>query len=495
MKNNSISWKEGMFLLPQHFQGQENYFESQLSASSRVDQTFGYGFRDLEIDSTAFEDWKLTVSRATGRTQEGTLFDFLPNEIPSLDLRTCDDGQAKQRMERNESVPIYLAISTVKPNTKNITTDDAAEVCRYREFEADVYDLHTGINTRQIVFKKLKAVLTSSNQRGLDFEYLPIGKLELTESGGGQVPRFSITNHPPLTRSLATEGSVQMYQKMEDQLSGYLRRLIEYLDASGFGIAGIADQEDSETLFRYFKLSELRGWLVTHNQSQGRHPFDCFQHLCQVVGQLAIVDPQQERLVNYIRYDHEDIFASIDWAWQRIRRCFVDPGDTRVRRIPLIAEAMQTEAGNDVIMKAVIPPEMFQSDWQLYIAFNYGDMNKEDAALFFNTYLQDARQFYWKLGSHEKIDRYFVNREQGVMFDNPQRTKSELPKKPGWIYSDIIRDEYWDGVMVSGTICLRIDQENLRTPMSDLGTEKITVGINQRTFQYRMSIFGVKRNA
>ena len=285
-----------------------------------------------------------------------------------------------------------------------------------------------------------------------------------------------------------------MYQRMEDQLSGYLRRIIEYLDATGFGVAGIADQENSETLFRYFKLSELRGWLVSHNQSPGCHPFENFRHLCQVIGQLAIVDPEKERLVNYKRYDHDQIHESLAWAWERIRRCFVDPGDTRIRRLPLIAEAMQTEAGNDVIMKAVIPPELFQGEWFLYLAFNYAGMNKEDANLFFNTYLSDASVFYWKFGSHEKIDRYFVNREQGVVFESPERTKPDLPRKTGWIYSDIIRDEYWDGVQQSGTLCLRIDQENLRTPMSDLGTEKITVGINQRTFQYSVSLFAVKKN-
>ena len=294
---------------------------------------------------------------------------------------------------------------------------------------------------------------------------------------------------------MAVAQSRQYYQKMEDQLAGYLRRLIEYLDATGFGVSGIADQENSETLYRYFALSELRGWLVCHNQSPGIHPFDSFCRLCQAIGQLAIVDPDRERLVNYPRYDHDDIQATLTWAWERVRRCFVDPGDTRIRRIPLIAEAMQTEAGPDVIMKATIPPEMFGSSWEMYLAFNYSQMNKEDANLFFNTYLSDASQFYWKLGSHERIDRYFVNREQGVIFDNPERTKPDLPRKSGWIYSDIVRDEYWDGVMQSGTLCLRIDQENLRTPMSDLGTEKITVGINQRTFQYRMSIFAVKKNA
>ncbi len=480
-----------MFLLPQHFQGQETFAESQLSSSSRVDAPYNWGFSELEIEDAAFEDWNLTVNRAMGRSSAGTLFDFVANEIPTLDLRTCDDGAARAMLERNEPVTIYLAIATIKPNTTNVTSSPT-DLSRFLEYEDEVYDLHSGSDTRNIVFKKLRGVLTSSNQRGLDFEYVPIARLELAESAGGQIPRVSATYFPPATRSRAARQARQMYQRMEDQLSGYLRRLIEYLDATGFAVAGIADHENADTLYRFFRLSELRGWLVSHNQSQGRPPFDCFQFLCQVIGQLAIVDPRQEYLVNYVRYDHDDIFQSLNWAWERIRRCFVDPGDTRVRRVPLIAEAMKTEAGNDVIMKAVIPPELFESEWQLYIAFNYGDMNKEDANLFFNDYLQDARQFYWKLGSHEKIDRYFVNREQGVMFDNPERTKPNLPRKTGWIYSDIIRDEYWDGVKLSGTLCLRIDQENLRTPMSDLGTEKITVGINQRTFQYRMSLFAVK---
>ncbi|MFK7767211.1 MAG: type VI secretion system baseplate subunit TssK [Mariniblastus sp.] len=492
MKNNSISWKEGMFLLPQHFQRQEVYFDHQLATSSRIETPFYYGFQNLEIDEKAFEDWQFGVLKASGRTKQGTLFEFEANEIPRLDIKTCDDGEVKKLLETNQPVTVYLAFSTAKPNAPNVT--DQPDNSRFLEFEETVFDLHCGGNDRPIVFKKLKATLTCSNQRSLDYEYLPIARLELTESAGGQIPKISNLYQPPSTLSQATGQARQMYRTMEDQLSGYLRRLIEYLDATGFNIAGIADQENSETLYRYFRLSELRGWLVTHNQSPGRHPFDCFQYLCQAIGPLAIVDPKRERLVNYPRYDHDDIYASMKWAWEHIRRCFVDPGDTRIRRLPLIAEAMQTEAGNDVIMKAVIPPEIFSSEWELFLAFNYGEMNKEDANLFFNDYLSDASQFYWKLGSHEKIDRYFVNREQGVMFDNPERTKPDLPRKSGWIYSDIKRDEYWDGVQLSGTLCLRIDQENLRTPMSDLGTEKITVGINQRTFQYKMSLFAVKKN-
>ena len=119
-------------------------------------------------------------------------------------------------------------------------------------------------------------------------------------------------------------------------------------------------------------------------------------------------------------------------------------------------------------------------------------MTTEDSKLFFREYLGDASQFYWKMGSHEKIDRYFTRVEEGVTFLNAERSKPNLPKREGWVYFDIKRNGYWDAVQQSGSLCLRIDQQNLQTPASDLGTEKITVSISQKTFQYRVSLFAVK---
>jgi type VI secretion system ImpJ/VasE family protein len=482
-----------MFLLPQHFQRQEAHFQQQLGLSANVSGPFEYGFRNIQIDPAGFDDWQFTLERTSGLTKGGTLFSFASGEVPRLDLRSCDDGEVKKRLESNQPVTVFLAFSIAKPNSANVSTD--TDNSRFFEFEESVFDLYSGGNDRSIVFKKLKAVLTCSDQRSLDFEYMPIAQLELTESQGGQIPRVSSTFLPPTSVSLATEQSKQHFRKMEDRLSGYLRLLIDYLDAAGFGVSGISNQELSEPVYRYFVLSQLRGWLVTHNQSPGCHPFQVFQHLCQVIGQLAIVDPDRERFVNYPRYDHDDIYQAISWSWQRIERNFVPPADTDIKRIGLIAESMQTESGSDVIMKAAVPPEMFQSEWQLYLAFNYDWMTKEDSKLFFGEYLDDASEFYWKIGSHEKIDRYFVQREEGVTFSNAERSKPNLPKRKGWVYFDIKRNGYWDAVQQSGTICLRIDQQNLQTPKTDLGTERVTVSINQKTFQYQVSLFAVKKQS
>jgi len=62
------------------------------------------------------------------------------------------------------------------------------------------------------------------------------------------------------------------------------------------------------------------------------------------------------------------------------------------------------------------------------------------------------------------------------------------------VYYDIKRDGYWDAVVQSGLICMRIDQQNLITQATDLGTENVTASINAKRFLFRVSLFAVKSN-
>ena len=427
MANKSVSWKEGMFLMPQHFQHQELHFERQLAESAFVDNPVAYGFSRLEIDSDAMSNWQIAINRASGRSRLGFVFDFQTNEIARMDLKTAAEGTVKQALERNEKVSLYLAFPLNRPNVNNISQSD--ENSRYHEFEDLTYDLHDGQNEKHIVFKSLRAVLTTDNNRSSDFDYLKIAELGLAGSELGQVPKVSAGYHPPATVSTASEQARSYYRSMSDQLGAYIHRLIDYLDAVGFNIGSIADQDLAEPIFRYIQLCELHAWLSNQCNSAGVHPYTAYSYLCQTIGKLSIVDPTQERLVNYTVYEHENTFQSLSWAWRRIANHFVPFGDQNVKRIPLVAERMKTESGEEFIMKATIPPELFETkDWTLYLAFdtkfgNMANMSKEDRQQF-TKYLVDAKVFYWKLGSHDKINRYFVNREQGVAWENANRNQA-----------------------------------------------------------------------
>ena len=338
-------------------------------------------------------------------------------------------------------------------------------------------------------------MITSSDNRNMDFDYLKFCRLGLTGSEKGQVPTVLKNYLPSATSSAATEVSAEFFRHMWDRLGAYMIGLVEYLDASGFSIAMLADPDLCEPIYRYIQFAELRAWLAKQINAPGDHPYRCFEFLCGMIGKLSIVDPFQDRLVNYATYDHDDPYKSLNWAWGLIERQFVKPSELKVRRIPFIAERMQTEAGQEVVMKATLTPDLFESNWDLYLAFDthYGKMTDEDRKQFFKVFRNGA-VFYWKLGSQEFINQYFTSPQRGVDWKNPTRTKPGLGRNGDWYYADIVKDKYWDPVKQSGTICLRIDQNCLRTPATDLGTERITVGISERTYQYRVSIFAVRKD-
>ena len=497
MKKNGVSWKEGMFLLPQHFQRQDLFFENQLGLSAAIDQPFAYGFQKLVIDEAALENWEIVVNQATGRTRTGSLFEFLEGETVRLDLNSPRHEAAKEALETGRELLVFLAIAVPRPNNANVSNEN--EHARYEEYSEDVYDLHSGGDEKRLVFKKLRGFLTATDDLGSDFEYLPIGRFSLASSMTGDFPGVVRSFIPPSTACLASQSSRQFFQDMESRLTAYLRTVVDYLQATGINILRLTEQEDCETVYRYMQFSELRSWFVTNQQSKlGAHPFEAFRTLSQFIGRLAITDPDLEPdgLIGHANYNHDDAFDALDWAWKRITGNFVPPGDSRVKRLPFLAENMATEqSDDDIVMKCVIPPECFESNWTLYLGFDFefGKMTSEDAKQFLK-YMLNPKEFYWKLGSIEKVNSYFKNVDRGVWFDknNISRKKPGLPRKDKLVYVEVDDDEYWNAVKRSGLLCLRIDQKNLKTPQRDLGTEKITVVVNRRTYVYRASVYAVR---
>ena len=482
-----------MFLLPHHFQQSETFDAEQLALSSRFDHPYGYGFHALEIDEVAFENWQLAIRRASGRCKDGTIFDFSQGEIGRVDLSQQHNRLVHERLRNNESVTVYLAFPAIRPASKNVSIDQNES--RFREFENELFDVREGDNYRPIVLKKLVPQVHFSQDRPEDFEYLPVCRLTLTDFRGKQIPKLDATFFPPATVTLAHPAAIKLFERFDDELTGYLRGLVEYFDlVGGASVASLANPEQSDSVCRYWLLSELRAWLVCHNQSTGLHPFVCFQQFCLTIGRLTMVDPQKEWLPQFKRYDHDDVYQSLEWAWGRIKRCFVATGETRIREIPLKAEKLDVGGSRDLVFKAAIPATLFEEDWNFYLGIYGGKLDKERAVTFFNSHLENHSKFYWKLASEQKIDLYFKQRALGMTFFNRAKSKPELPATKGWFFFDIKHDGYWDEVKQSCLLCLRIDQKNLKTPETDLGTRDITVYIEGTTYQFRISLFAVPGN-
>ncbi|MCD6293218.1 MAG: type VI secretion system baseplate subunit TssK, partial [Deltaproteobacteria bacterium] len=89
-RQRKIMWVEGMFMLPQHFQQHDRYFENLIHRRCRAIRPYGYGFYRVAIDRELLQIGKLAIAECQGVFPDGTPFNMpdddplpLPLDIPS----------------------------------------------------------------------------------------------------------------------------------------------------------------------------------------------------------------------------------------------------------------------------------------------------------------------------------------------------------------------------------------------------------------------------
>ncbi|MCL1076791.1 type VI secretion system baseplate subunit TssK [Parashewanella spongiae] len=130
IKNKKITWTEGMFICPQHFQQQERYFESYVLQFINQLQHQLYGFSELEIDVEMLKIGKVRVNSAKGIFPDGTPFELNQNisiEIPNNVLKK----------------KVYLVLPLTKIGAVEV---GEAEHHRYKVFQHEAFDSCTDEN-------------------------------------------------------------------------------------------------------------------------------------------------------------------------------------------------------------------------------------------------------------------------------------------------------------------------------------------------------------
>ena len=111
-----ISWKDGMFIHPHHFQQQDLCWEGLIGRYHKASAHFSWGILEFEIEESALLMNKIMIRRCVGILPDGTLFnapdkDRLPHPITvpkdychnyvyvgaMLDNRASPDWQEQER--------------------------------------------------------------------------------------------------------------------------------------------------------------------------------------------------------------------------------------------------------------------------------------------------------------------------------------------------------------------------------------------------------------
>src|SRR5919107_4989691 len=117
MKNrHRVVWTKGMFLTPQHFQAQDQFFADAVQFRFAASQFANWGVTALDIDSEALANGLFRLARASGIMQDGEPFD-----IPETDDMPPSRSVAEHFPPQAESLDVFLALPEKRPRARNVT--------------------------------------------------------------------------------------------------------------------------------------------------------------------------------------------------------------------------------------------------------------------------------------------------------------------------------------------------------------------------------------
>src|SRR4051794_3683642 len=123
MKNrHRVVWTKGMFLTPQHFQTQDQFFEDTLHFRFAASHFANWGVTELDIDSEALGNGTFRLNLARGVMPDGEPFD-----VPETDEMPPSRAFAEFFAPTRQSLDVFLAIPERRPRARNVTIPGSSQ--------------------------------------------------------------------------------------------------------------------------------------------------------------------------------------------------------------------------------------------------------------------------------------------------------------------------------------------------------------------------------
>lgn len=294
--HNRVMWSEGMFLLPQHFQYQDEYHQHQLAEFGHRTSPFHWGVQQIEIDEDALAQGVLAFRRVKLVFPDGTLYDA-PQHDP---LPASRDLNALTRESR---LTVHAALRQVEPYAVNCAEDahDArATNPRFRRHFAQLPDVNEGTPESELTLMPLNVVILIEGDSLDGYTHCALTALSRVASGGFGVERRFV---PPV-----------MHLQSHDELMTIVRRLTGALMAKHDAI-GMRRRERADQVAEFGSGDISLFWLLhTVNRVYPQlahllaHPQLPPERLYRVIADLAgslMTFSMQYRLTDIPDYDHK----------------------------------------------------------------------------------------------------------------------------------------------------------------------------------------------
>lgn len=442
MRNrHRVVWTKGMFLTPQQFQTQDQFFEEALQFRWAASQFANWGVTDLDIDSGALGNGLFRLSRCAGIMPDGEPFD-----MPDTDELAPSRSIAEHFPPTRDSLDVFLAIPESRPRARNVSipgsegSDGAGlPATRYLAETRMFADENTGNEEKPVqVAKRTFRILFEDEYRD-GFSVLRVAQVTRNAAG---IPVL----HPRFVAPCLNLAS-------SPYLGMLLRRQIEILAAKSATLSGPRRQRGKITA--EFSPSETANFWLLHTVNsylpelkhiwkvRKGHPEAAYVAMLRLAGALATfsLEAHPENLPDY---DHNDLGRSFTLLDQNIR-------DLMETVIPSKFVAVPLEVRDRFIWGGTVTEDQYFRNSQFYLAVS-AKMGVDDL-------IRKVPQLV-KVSSQDDIQRLIRNALPGLPLRHIPVPPAAIPIKLDNQYFALNQGgELWNAMMLSRQVAVHAPGE------------------------------------
>lgn len=428
MLTDKVIWKDGLFVLPQHFQQFERYLLDIIRRTGDAAIPYIYGFSSCTIDLNLLAEGKLSLTEAKGIMPDGTPFAMpQPNAVP----KTCTLD--KYFSPQKTKLDVYLALALPQADTPISSEPGDPSDTRYKSEMNPVADEVSGKMHEEIEIGRCNFLLRFEGESFQGLSSLRIARLKQTVNEG-------ISIDETVSPTIISIAASQIYLKKFGALLSELRVKGEELLRGRKQLAHTFSISTPEEVANHFLLASITTHtpLLNHfyEQASQVHPYTIYKQIGQLAGALQTFGTG-DKISDLPAYDHLNPLHSFDEMHASIHEVLKADYSSRCIRIPI-----NKNAESSYICTITDPSLLTQGEFFLGLC---ADASHE--------ILIDAARRAIKMTSDDQLQRLTIGALPGLRLNPVMNPPADLATKKDFVYFSLSREgDHWRNIQEKGTI-------------------------------------------
>ncbi len=426
MLTDKVIWKDGLFVLPQHFQQFERYLLNLVQQTNAVAMPLMYGFASCSLDVNLLSKGKFALTEALGIMSDGTPFCIpLNNRVPAI--RSVEEHFSHQKTH----LDVYLTLPLAQSG-RPICSDSSSSDIRYKTEVETIIDEVSGSTTEEIEIGKCNFSVRFEGESLDAVSSLRIARLKRTVNDG-------IIIDESVSPAAVLIGASNGYMKKFGALLAELHVKSSELLKGRKQLSNIFSISTPEQIANQFLLTILTTHipLLDHfyQRASQVHPYTVYCQVGQLAGALQAFG-QDNEISPLPSYDHDDPCHSLEIMHSSIRAILMSDYSSGCIQIPIerTADATYLSVINDT-------SQLLQCEFYLGLS---ADASHE-------TIINTVRRSI-KMTSRDELSRLTIGALPGLRLE-PVNPPAELATKKDYLYFNLIREgTHWQKIQNANNI-------------------------------------------